>query len=435
MATGFMQMAFNLADMFWLSRIVGDDGGPVAAAGTAGMYIWLSMAFIVIGRLGAQIGVAQNIGKGDKKAAQKYAQNAFVVGIALGALYGAAMIIFQVPLIGFFNMDDPRVVTMAQQYLAATAIGMPFIFANHVITGVFIGFGNTKVAFIINSATLGLNIAITPIFIFVFNWGIAGAGFATVAAGIINFIIKLWVMSRHKNRPFEKYRPIGKLDREIIKQTFKWGVPVGLESGFFTVVFLIVTRFVADFGTGAIAAQRVGHQVLSLAWAMSGGFGSALTGFLGQNFGAKKFGRMRKIYNTSLGVMAVYGVFISAVLFIFAAPLTGIFLSCPYEIQMGADYLRVLALTQTLYCMEESPSAFFIGIGVTYKSTIASTIANASRILIVFLIITFTDLGVFGIWIGIAIALTFRNVWLLLWQKFHERKHIPKYDADVADVV
>ncbi|MCL2620395.1 MAG: MATE family efflux transporter [Defluviitaleaceae bacterium] len=432
MANSFMQMAFNLFDMFWLSRMEGESGGPVAAAGTAGMYFWLSMAFVFVGRMGAQVGVSQNMGKGDKAEAKRYAQNAFAVGIGLGVIYGVAMIIFQTPLIGFFNMDDQHVITMAQQYLVATAIGMPLIFANHVITGVFIGFGNTKVPFIINSSTLALNIAITPLFIFTFDMGIIGAGLATVVTAAINFIAKIWVMSKYKDRPFEKYRPFGKLDGVIVKQIFKWGGPVGIESGFFTLMFMVVTRFVADFGTGAIAAQRVGSQVESLAWMMSGGFGSALAGFMGQNFGARKFGRMRRTYRISLAVMGGYGAFVGVVLFFLASPLVGIFLDCPEEIRMGAEYLQVFALTQMLACMEEAAFASFMGMGKAYKSTIVSCTSNIIRVAVVYLMVTFTDMGLLGIWVGVAISVTIRSVWLLVWYKIYERKAVPKSDEEVT---
>ncbi|MCL2235737.1 MAG: MATE family efflux transporter [Defluviitaleaceae bacterium] len=432
MATSFMQMAFNLADMFWLSRMEGDSGGAVAAAGTAGMYFWLAMAFIFIGRMGAQIGVSQNMGKGEPATAKKYAQNAFGIGLLFGMVYMVILITMQRPLIGFFGMEDPAVITMAQQYMAATAFAMPFLFGHHVITGIFIGYGNTKVPFIINSGSLAINISITPIFIFVLDMGIAGAGYATVIASVINFAAKVWAMSKYKGRPFPVYRPLAKPEAVFVRQIFKWGVPIGIETAFMAFMSMLVTRFVAEFGTGALAAQRVGSQVESLAWMMAGGFGSALTGFMGQNFGAKKFGRMRRTYRLSLAVMSGYGVFIGVVLFAFAPQLVGIFLDCPYEIQMGVEYLRVFAFTQVFFCAEEVAFGSFMGMGHTYKPTIVSSSGNALRVVIVFLMVTFTDSGLFGIWVGVSISLVVRSVWMLTWYKLNERRFIPKFDEETA---
>ncbi|MCL2169730.1 MAG: MATE family efflux transporter [Defluviitaleaceae bacterium] len=424
MATSFMQMAFNLADMFWLSSI---EGG-VAASGTASLYVWLSMALIWIGRMGAQIGVSQNMGRGEPDTARRYAQNSFGIAVILGILFAAFVIIFQHPLIGFFNIDDPTISLYARQYLVSTAFALPFIFAHQVITGVFIGFGNTKIPFYINSLGLLINIAITPMLIFWAGMGVVGAGVGTIIASIINLVLKIWVMRKWKGRPFPEFKLFARLESGICRQIFRWGVPIGMESALFTLLFMIVTRLVSDFGDGALAAQRVGSQVESLAWMMAGGFASAVTAFMGQNFGAKKYGRMRKAYAISLITMGSYGLFVTFVLFVFAGPLIGIFLSCPYEIQMGVGYLRIFAVTQTLFCMEEVAAGSFRGRGMTINPTIVSVTSNVIRVILAYSMVTFTDLGVYGIWIGIAISVTIRSIWMLVWYKISMRKKLPKHD-------
>ena len=98
MGTQFMQMAYNLTDMFWLGR-VGSDA--VAASGAAGMYLWLSFGFLLIGRMGAEIGVSQYIGRGDKESALAFSQNSGLIALVLGSAFGLAMILFNRSLIAF----------------------------------------------------------------------------------------------------------------------------------------------------------------------------------------------------------------------------------------------------------------------------------------------------------------------------------------------
>ena len=74
--TQVFQMAYNLTDMFWLGRLSSD---AVAASGTAGMFLWLSMAFFLFGRMGAEIGVSQNLGRKDIETAREFAQNAIML--------------------------------------------------------------------------------------------------------------------------------------------------------------------------------------------------------------------------------------------------------------------------------------------------------------------------------------------------------------------
>jgi len=423
MATSFMQMAFNLADMFWLSRL---SDGSVAAAGTAGQFLWLSMAFIFIARMGAEIGVSQKMGEGDVDAAKKFAQNALFLAAVMGVAYGAAMIVFRQPLIAFFNIDDAQVVLESEQYLAFTAIAFPAFFMHHVITGAFNGFGNTRLPFYINSFGLALNIAITPVFIFVLDMGIIGAAVGTVIASVVNLGLKLWAIKRYKNRPFKTFRFFFKPEKVYIKQIFKWGVPVAIESALFTILFMVVSRLIATFGVGALAAQRVGSQVESLSWMMAGGFASAVTAFMGQNYGAKKYGRLREGYKISIIAMAIYGVFITFVLFFFANPLIAIFLDDPEAVAIGGNYLRIFALTQVLACMEGVAAGAFRGKGKTVNPTIVSVTSNVLRVIFAYALAR-TALGLDGIWIGIAISVTIRSVWMLVWYKFNARK-LPKDD-------
>ncbi|MCL2126169.1 MAG: MATE family efflux transporter, partial [Oscillospiraceae bacterium] len=104
--TQVIQMAYNLTDMFWLGRLSSD---AVAASGTVGLFLWLSMAFMMFGRMGAEIGVSQNLGRGDKEKAREFAHTAIfiavVLGVALAMVYGFG----RKPLVGFFGIREANV--------------------------------------------------------------------------------------------------------------------------------------------------------------------------------------------------------------------------------------------------------------------------------------------------------------------------------------
>jgi len=429
MATSFMQMAYSLTDMFWMGRLAG--GSAVAAVGTAAQFLWLSMAFMVIGRMGAEIGVSQNMGKGDPAAAKSFAQNAFKIAIVLGILYAAVMIIFNGPLIAFFRIDDAHVVREARQYLVVSALSIPFLMAHNVITGCYNGFGNTKIPFYINSIGLVLNIIISPIFIFVLGLGIVGAAAGTVVASVVNLALKIWVIKYYSGRPFEDYAIFSRIDWGRIWQICKWGLPVAAESALFTSLFMVVSRLVADFGVGAIAAHRVGYNVEALSFMVGGGFAMAFASFVGQNFGAKKWSRLHSGSRISLIVMAGYGVFVTVFLFVFADPLVRIFLDCPYEIQMGGDYLRIVALTQLLFCMEGVAVGSFRGRGLTVYPSVVSISSNVIRVFVTYALAA-TALGITGVWVGIAVSMTVKSIWLLVWFKINVRR-LPRVDEVVVN--
>jgi len=427
MATSIMQMAYNMTNMFWLGMLGREY---VAAVGLAGQFLWLSMALLVMCRIGVEIGVSQNMGQGKPDIAKQYAQNGFILSIFIGVAFAIVVFVASGHLISFFNMDDPYVAGIAGQYLSVVALSLPFTFVHFVITGVYSGYGNTKIPFYINSFGLAVNIALSPILIFVLELGIYGAAISMIVANAANFCLKLWAMKKYKGRPFEQYTIFAKVAWDKIIQILRWGVPVAVESFLFTTLFMVVSRLISsEFGVGAVAAHSVAMNIESLAFMAAGGFASAITAFMGQNFGAKKWGRMRATYRVATVVMAVYGVVVTIVLFSFATPLISLFLSDPADIIIGRDYLRIIGLAQLLFCMEGVATGSFRGQGLTYKPTIVSVTSNVLRVIITY-VLAATALGITGVWVGIALAMTIRSVWMLVWHWVSARR-MPKVDAPV----
>ena len=427
MATSVMQMAQNMANMFWLG-LLGRE--YVAAVGLAGQFLWLSMAFMIMCRIGAEIGVSQNMGKGKPDVAKQYAQNGFMLSIVIGIAFTLVVFFASTQLISFFNMDDPYVVDLAGRYLSVIALSLPFTFAHFVITGVYGGYGNTKIPFYINSFALALNIVLAPVFIFVLGFGIYGGAISMIIVSAINLCLKLWAMKKHQGRPFEQYTIFAKVAWDKIIQILRWGVPVAVESFLFTMLFMVMSRLISsEFGVGAVAAHSVAMNIESLAFMAAGGFASAITAFMGQNFGAKKWGRMRATYRIAMFVMAAYGVIVTIILFSFATPFISIFLDDPADIIIGRDYLRIIGLAQLLFCMEGVATGSFRGQGLTYKPTIVSVSSNVLRVIVTY-VLAATALGITGVWVGIALTMTLRSVWTLIWHWVSTRR-MPKEDMSV----
>lgn len=155
-----IQMTYNLTDMFWLGRMGEKSGMAVAVSGSIGMYLWLSMAFVAFGARGAEIGVSQNIGRGEYKTARRLAQSSYTLAAVLGVLYAAFLIIFNGPLVSVLNLNT-EVSQAAQEYMIIVAFGIPFNFISAAAIGIFSGSGNSGLPFKINFIALGLNIILT----------------------------------------------------------------------------------------------------------------------------------------------------------------------------------------------------------------------------------------------------------------------------------
>lgn len=185
MATSLVNMAYNMTDMIWIGRV---GPGAVAAVGAAGMYMWLSQGIAVLARMGGQVKVAQSLGAGDAPLAGRFAQNSLQLGLLLSTIFTLIMLVFNKPLIGFFNLNDPTVVRDARTYLVVVSLGIVSSVTLLVFTGLITATGNSKTPFIATVLGLLLNIVLDPLLIFGLGpipaMGVGGAAAATVLAQI-----------------------------------------------------------------------------------------------------------------------------------------------------------------------------------------------------------------------------------------------------------
>ena len=425
----FMQMAYTLADIFWLGRLSSD---AVVSSSTAGMFIWMSMGFMLMVRIGTEIGVSQNVGLGDLNTARSYSQTGLWMAMLLGVAFGAFMILARVPLVGFFNIPSEQVVYDAQVYLAISGLSIPLMYSSAVIAGSFAGYGNTRLPFAVQGTGLAVNIILDPILIFTAGLGVAGAAYATIIARLIELGLFVLAVKLYRNRPFDKYTLFSKPNEKCLRDIFRWGFPIAVETMMFSILSMIVSRMVAVWGVSAMAAQRVSFQIESLSWLVGAGFGSAMTAFIGQNYGAGKWTRIHQGFKTALVSMSVWGFAVGILIFVFAEPLIGLFLRDPEEIALGGMLLRILAFSQIPQAIEGAMSACFRGRGVTSKPSVVSISCNSFRVVLAY-VLSITPLGLVGIWLAVTIGAGMRGTILMLLFLWDRRK-LPKHDILASHV-
>ncbi len=420
-ATSFVQMAYNLTDMIWVGRV---GSGAVAAVGTAGFFTWLANAIILIPKVGAEVGVAQAIGRKDIADAKSYIRHSLQLIVLLSVLYGIGLIIFRHPLVGFYRLGE-SIESAARTYLVIVSLGMVFFAINPIFTAIFNGSGDSTTPFRINVIGLVMNIILDPLLIFglgpIPRLGTAGAAIATVIAQLIVTLVFVW---EAKKRPelFAGLNLRSKPDRPHLKRIVNLGFPVALQSGFFTLIAMAIARILAQWGPLPIAVQQVGSQIESISWMTAGGFQTAMSAFIGQNYGAKKWERVSKGYFVGLGIVSILGLFATFLLIFGARPLFSLFIPEQEAIAHGVVYLRILGVSQLFMCIEIVTAGAFIGHGKTFPPSIVGIGFNLLRIPMA-LILSTTSLGLDGVWWAISISSIFKGLVLSAWHLGYLRTH------------
>ena len=414
MGTSFVQMAYNMTDMIWVGRV---GSRAVAAVGTAGFFTWLAMAFILIPKIGAEVGVAQSIGKNDMKEAKVYIKHTLQMIVVIALIYALSLITFRKPLIGFFNLGEPDIIQNAINYLVIISFGLVFYFINPVFTAIFNGYGESRTPFIINSIGLLVNMVLDPLLILglgpIPRLEVAGAAIATVIAQAVVTLIFV-LNARMRPELFSGLNLFKAPDMAHINKIFKLGLPVALQSGLFTVFAMVIARIIAQWGPIPIAVQKVGSQIEAVSWMTAGGFQTAMSTFVGQNYGAKNWDRISKGYMVGLAIMTVIGIFTTGLLYFGARPIFSIFIPEAESISYGVVYLKILALSQLFMCIELTTAGAFNGLGNTVPPSIIGIVFNALRIPGA-LILSATSLGLNGVWWAISISSIFKGVILATW--------------------
>ncbi len=409
LGTSFIQMAYSLVDMLWIGRM---GSGALAAVGTAGFFTWFGNSLVMVTKTGAQVGVAQSIGEQNYKKKNKFIYNSIFMCIIMAVVYTLILLLFKEKLIHFFNLGDEEVISMAIEYLVIVSIGMICAFLNPQFTGIITATGNSRVPFIVNTIGLITNIVLDPILIFgiggIPSMGVAGAAIATVTAQFIVTILFVIVFIKMGYK-FDKSK-LRYIEKGIIGKIVKWGTPSAVQSCLFSFFAMLIGRIIAVWGPTPIAVQKLGSQIESISWMTAEGFSCALTAFIGQNYGAKKFDRVYKGYLETVALASVLGTFATILLIFGGEWLFSLFISEPDAIKQGADYLRILGYSQLFMCLEITTTGAFFGVGKTMTPSIISVLFTGLRVPAAIILSRPEILGINGVWWSISSSSVFKGI-------------------------
>lgn len=404
MGTSFIQMAYNLTDTMWIGRY---STRAAAAVGTAGNLMWFGSGLILIAQVGLGVSVAHAYGRKDMEDAKRYISNGLQFDIFIAILYSLFLIFFRKQIIGFFNLKEIEVVKMAESYLMIIGFAIVFQFINPIFSTILNSGGNSVTPFKINTIGLITNMILDPVLIFgvgpIPSLGVVGAAIATTFSQIVVTMIFLYVGYRN-GEIYLKVNFLVKPDIDCIKRIIKLGVPPFVQTAIHSGITMILTRSIANFGHVAVAVINIGSQIESITWMSADGFSSAISAFVGQNYGAKKAQRIKEGYKKGMQILGTIGFFASLLLILGAEPLFRIFTpNDPIAIKEGISYLRIVGLSQFFMTMEIGTAGAFNGLGKTLPPTLIGILFNVLRIPLA-IWLSSTSLGLLGIWWALTIS-------------------------------
>ena len=294
---------------------------------------------------------------------------------------------------------------------------------NYVMQGLLTAAGDSRTPFKYNAAGAGLNIVLDPVLIFgpgpFPQLGVIGAAAATVISQSASALLFALFICRD-DYLFKGFRLFAMSGHREAIRIIKLGAPPAIFNIVYAVISIVISRIIVTFGDAAVAVQRIGGQIESVTWMTSEGFSYAMNSFTAQNYGAENFDRVKKGFNTGTGIMTVFGALVTLMLVLGAGPLFGIFIHEPDVIAGGANYLRIVGLSQLFMCYEMATTGAFNGIGQTKLPSITGLVLTVARIPMCWLLMPV--LGINGVWWAISLSSIIKGVLLQILFRIRLRK-------------
>ena len=333
---------YNIADTFFVGKL------NTASTAAVGIVFTLMFFFQATGFFfghGSGNYISAELGARRHDNASRMAATGFVSSFLCGTLFMILGFIFIEPLSVLLG-STPTILPYTKQYLGISLIGVPFITSSLTLNNQLRFQGNASKAMLGIVTGAVLNVGLDPLFIFVFNMGVAGAALATVIGQICGFAILLYMSNQPGNIAIRirQFTPT----KAMFKEIFYGGSPSLNRQGLAAFSTLMLNLAAGGWGDAAIAAMTIVNRISMFVLAVVIGLGQGFQPFCGFCYGAKRYERLKSgyWYTTKMGFWFLVGA--SLVCLFFSHDAIGIFRNDPDVIRIGVVALRLQLITWPL---------------------------------------------------------------------------------------
>ena len=350
---------YNLVDAYFVGGLGESQMGAISVVYPLGQVV------VGLGLLfgnGAASYISRLLGRGDKENADKVASTALYSSVSVGAVIIIISMVFLHPILKLLGATDsilPYAATYAGIYIVSCIFNVFNVTMNNIVTSE--GSAKTTMCALLMGAVL--NIALDPLFIYVFDLGVAGAAIATAISQVVSTCVYLTYILRKKSVFHFKIKDCT-YTKEIMSEIFKIGIPTLVFQILTSVSISLINNAAGDYGDSAIAGMGVVTRLISMGSLSVFGFIKGFQPIAGYSYGAKKFDRLREAIKTSIVWSTVFCVIFGLVLALFPAAIVSQFTKGDAEmIRIGAASLRANGISIMLFGFYTVYSSLFLALG------------------------------------------------------------------------
>ena len=411
------QQAYNLADSIIVGKFVGS--AALAAVGSTGSVTFLFFSVCNGISSGAGIVTSQYFGAGDAQRVKRAIANSAYLMFGASLVMGILAFIAAPSILKF--METPAdILPTATLYMRISCLGVPLVGVYNYSSSMLRALGDSRTPLYFLIVSCFLNVCMDLLCVCVFDMGVFGAAVATIIAQLLAGGSCL-IYALKTNPYFKLSREDFQVDRMVITQSIRLGIPLAMQWAMIAVSTTALQRFVNSFGTAAVAANTAVSRIEQLVHQPYGSLGAALATYSGQNYGAGKLDRVKDGLKHGMFMSAIFSLLMLVINQTLGRPIISIFVDDPEVISIGAQALRLTSWFYIFLATIYMTRGILNGVGDALFAFINGVVEMICRIFLPMLIVLIPTVGMWGIWWTTGLSWLISAIFCLLryfsWRK------------------
>ena len=356
------QQLYNIID----SLIVGNyiDDKALAAVSSSGSLIFLLISFFMGTSLGAGVAISKYFGAGEHEKVSRAIHTNICLGFIAGGILTAVGVLFTPTILRW--MDTPEtILPLSVEYFRYYFSGVIAIVMYNICKGIMNALGDSKrpLYYLIFSSLL--NVGLDLLFVAVFRWGVWSAALATTVSQAVS-VIPCMAHLMKKGTAYRVRIKKLRISADMLKDIVRYGLPTGVQNSVIAFANVLVQSNINTFEDQAVAACGAYSKIEGFAFLPITCFSMALTTFVGQNLGARKYDRVKQAARFGIISSVALAEIIGVIIF-FGAPLfIGAFNDAPEVVRIGTMQCHVQAFFFCLLAFSHCVAGICRGAGKAF---------------------------------------------------------------------
>jgi len=367
--TGILQTLYHAADLVVVGRFTGHIA--LAAVGSTGSLYNLLVNLFMGLSVGAGVCVAQYVGAKNDDGVRKTLRTSFLLALILGVSVAIMGLALARPIL--IAMDTPPdVLEPALLYLRILFLGLPASMLYNFLASVLRSTGDSKRPLLYLSVSGLVNVGLNLLLVLVFDMGVAGVAIGTIASNALSAILIL--IHLYGRNDYLRFRLSGlRIYRKELWKMMCVGIPAGVQSALFSLSNVLIQSAINGFGDIVMAGNSTAANVENFLYVSGNAIALAGTTFVGQNVGAKRYDRIKRVVLCCSGLVILVGLSMASLLYAIHTPLFALYSGGNVAVEEAAiPRLVILGFTYFLCGIMEVASGALRGMSKSFIAMIVS---------------------------------------------------------------